>query len=63
MEVGGINGDEGIKSILRVDILDVRRIGEYKCEVCNIGNCIVNVIEVFIDGKYWNLVYKNSWIV
>ena len=60
LEVGGTNGDEGTKSTIRADRLDVRRTGEYKCEACNIGNCTANVIEVFIDGKYWNLAYKNS---
>lgn len=50
LEVGGTNGDEGTKSTLRADTLDVRRTGEYKCEACNTGNCTANVIEVFIDG-------------
>lgn len=47
---------EGTQSTLKADNMNVKKSGEYKCVACNIGNCTSQVIRVYIDGEYWELV-------
>ena len=59
---GGNDGDEGTQSTLKTDNMDVKKTGEYKCVACNTGNCTAQVINVFIDGKYWELVFITCFL-
>ena len=47
---------DGKQSTLKADNMNVKKSGEYKCIACNIGNCTSQVIPVYIDGEYLELV-------